>query len=110
MIYQPYVYLFVRSDLSTAQKIIQVAHAIEEMTKRTAKYYPSDINLDVTNFMVLFSVTNERDLLQAADYLDEKGIVYENFFEPDIQSHTAIATEPLAGARRRPLEIFMLME
>lgn len=104
---QPYVYLFVREDLSPAQKVVQVAHAVEELTKRTTQ---SARSISITNFMVLFSVADLDKLIDAVSFLEQKGIVFEVFYEPDINEHTAIATEPLSGERRRVMEKFTLME
>lgn len=51
----PYVYLFIREDLSIPQQIVQTAHAVDELGKRIR-------NSDNTNFMCLFGVDNEAAL------------------------------------------------
>lgn len=51
----PYMYLFIREDLSIPQQIVQTAHAVDELGKRikgTAQ----------TNHMVLFGVPDEAHL------------------------------------------------
>jgi hypothetical protein len=94
------MYLFVRSDLSAPQQIVQTAHAVDEIGMR----YKSD----GTNYMVLCGATNEEHLLTIAECLDKNEIDYEMFFEPDIGAHTAIATRPLRGTERAPLKKFRL--
>jgi hypothetical protein len=89
----PYIYMFIREDLSHPQQIIQTAHAVDELSKRLE---PST----ETNSMVLFPAGSERELKRISDYLDRHGIVHEMFYEPDINGFTAIATEPLKGNRR----------
>jgi hypothetical protein len=97
----PYMYLWVRGDLSHPAQIVQTCHAVDELAKR----YQSD----GTNHMVLCHADNEEHLLSIADYLDDNGIDYEMFREPDMDNqYTAIATKPLRGREREPLRIFKL--
>jgi len=51
----PYMYLFIREDLSIPQQIVQTAHAVDELGKRIK----SSAN---TNFMCLFGVKDESSL------------------------------------------------
>ena len=93
----PYIYMFVRRDLSHAQMIIQTAHAVDEMNQRLGA------SSGATNHMVLLHADDELDLLEKATQLDTQDIAYEMFFDSDLGSHTAIATVPLRGAERQPL-------
>lgn len=100
----PYVYLFVRGDLSPPQQIVQTAHAVDELNKNMEEI------TDKTNFMVLFGVKDEDDLFKASAHLEQHDIGYHMFFEPDIGSYTAIATEPLIGSERQKLSKFQTMK
>lgn len=51
----PYMYLFVREDLSMPQQIVQTAHAVDELGKRIK-------NSAGANFMCLFGVDDEAAL------------------------------------------------
>lgn len=96
-----YMYLFIREDLSIPQQIIQTAHAVDELNKKIEK-------TDRTNYMVLFSINSEKDLFNISEWLKDKQIVHEMFFEPDIQQYTSIATEPLYGNARKIFKKFYL--
>jgi len=96
----PFIYMFIRKDLSLPQQIIQAAHAVDALERKSAD----------TNYMCLFGVDSESELIEAAKYLYDCGIQHEMFFEPDIQSHTAIATVPLRGKDREKLKCFNLLK
>lgn len=96
-----YIYLFVRKDLTPAQQTIQVAHATFEMALRSP--FVSTPNA------VLIGVENLEELLELGQYLRDKDIKFEMFYEPDINQHTAIATYPLIGAERQALAEFETM-
>ncbi len=96
----PYMYIFVREDLTPAQQIVQAAHAVDELNKE----HPHSPG----NYMVLCGVDNHTDLLDTASYLNDQGIAHHMFFEPDVDSFTAIATKPLKGSDRKPLRRFKL--
>lgn len=96
----PYLYAFVREDLSIPQQIIQTAHAVDELNKS----FPHDWQ----NHMVLFSAKNEDELLKISQTLHSKDIHHELFFEPDINQHTAIATQPLRGDARSIMKKYKL--
>lgn len=98
----PYMYLFIREDLSTAQQIVQTAHAVEQLQG----YGESDI----TNHMVLIGAKDQDDLTSIADYLTGANINHAMFYEPDIESYTAIATWPLIGLQRKPMKHFQLKQ
>lgn len=96
----PYMYLFIREDLSHAQQIIQTSHAVDEIGKR---YKSDDIN-----HMVLCSATDEDHLHDIVEWLELQSIDHHMFYEPDIESFTAIATKPLRGQERFPMKKFKL--
>lgn len=102
----PYIYLFVREDLSKCQQIIQTAHAVDELNKDLD---PVDVT-SVTNYMVLFPAAGEFELIEISAYLNAAGIDHHMFFEPDIDSYTAIAVKPLVGDQRIPMQIFSTMK
>lgn len=92
----PYMYIFVRNDLTHPQQIVQAAHAVDEMNKE----FPHESG----NYMVLCGVDNEEELMDTSEYLVRAGIDHHMFFEPDVDSHTAIATRPLIGKERKVLK------
>lgn len=96
----PYMYLFVRDDLPQPQQIVQTAHAVDELNKE----HPHDPG----NYMVLCGVKGESELLDLSLWLNEQNIVHHMFYEPDVDSYTAIATKPLIGEERKPLKRFKL--
>lgn len=97
----PYMYLFVRDDLSPSHQIVQTCHAVDAINMR---HQSGDIN-----HMVLCGAKHEEHLMSIAEHLDEHGIDYEMFNEPDMgNQYTAIATKPLRGAEREPLRVFKL--
>ena len=96
----PYMYLFVREDLTAAQQIVQTAHAVDELNKE----YPHSPG----NYMVLCSVNDEYDLFDVSTRLKENGIKFHMFYETDVESYTAIATEPLIGYKRKPMKRYSL--
>lgn len=100
----PYIYLFVREDLSKPQQIIQTAHAVDELNKRLDKF------TETTNHMVLIGAKNDLELYEIAHYLHMEKIEHFLFYEPDIEAHTAIATKPLVGDERFPLQVFSTMK
>lgn len=96
----PYTYLFIREDLSTPQQIVQTAHAAHEAGETFGQH----------SHMALIGAGTEQSLLKIAEHLDRNDIKFKLFFEPDIDSYTAIATEPLAGDRRKPLRRYSLLK
>lgn len=97
----PYTYLFIRRDLSGPQQIVQAAHAAHQAGERFGSH----------SHMVLIDISCEEDLYKAADHLEQHGIQFEMFHEPDYDTgHTAICTQPLTGDARRPLRRYKLMK
>jgi hypothetical protein len=80
---------------------VQAIHAAIEASRR---FLPGDREHP---HLVLCGVASERRLLAAADHLFRNTIEYALFREPDRAGEaTALATEPLCEARRRPLMRF----
>lgn len=96
----PYTYLFIREDLTKPQQIVQTAHAAHEAGETFGEH----------SHMALMGANDEQTLLKIAEHLDRNDIRFKMFFEPDIDSYTAIATEPLTGDRRKPLRRFSLLK
>lgn len=92
-----HLYLFIRKDLSPRVQAIQCAHATFELgLMLNREHYP----VGKTNF-VLIGVENERELIQLKRELENDGVRYHLFEEPDYDTgYTALATEPLAGDER----------
>ena len=99
----PYMYIFVRTDLSIPQQIVQVGHAAEGAGRR----FPCP---GQTSNMVLFGVDGEEELKKVAYKLSMHGIDFQMFYEPDITSHTALVTRPLFGEERKPLKRYKLLK
>lgn len=96
----PYTYLFIRTDLSAPQQIVQASHAALGAGNRFGPH----------SHLVLIGVDDEEALLKAANHLDELGIDLEKFYEPDYDTgYTAICTRPLKGEVRKPLRKYQLM-
>lgn len=86
-----YTYCFIRKDIPIHAQIIQTAHACLQSDK------PKTVNS-----IVLFEVKNEEHLIQANEYLKDRGIKTYMFFEPDYDmGYTAIACEPLSDEKDR---------
>lgn len=95
-----YMYLWTLKSLSTPQKIIQVAHAASQIGE---KYHSN-------TYATLCEANDEEHLKSISEYLDEHSIAHSIFWEPDINSFTAIATAPLKGKARLPLRKFSTMQ
>ena len=90
----PYIYTFIRDDLPAAQKIVQLGHATWEAGLIFDKP-------DITASLVLLHASSEDDLISIAQRLEEKGIEFVMFFEPDIAAYTAICTRPIYSKNDR---------
>ena len=56
---------------------------------------------NISKYLVFLSTNNQENLLELADKLSQKGILFSKFYEPDIGNElTAIALEPSSEARR----------
>ena len=98
---QPYMYIFIREDLTGPQRIVQASHAAHEAGHEFGK--PDDGSTHI----VLIGIKTQECLLTAAQHLERHDIPYRMFHEPDYDTgFTAIATKPLIGAERKPLRKF----
>lgn len=102
----PYVYCFIRRDLSQPQQVVQVAHATIESCKsfdyRSLPEHPS---------VIVCGVKTETQLETVMKRLKEQGIRFALFREPDIGNQlTAIATEPICDADRGFFRKFQLLK
>ena len=98
-----YAYIFVREDLSPAQRIVQSAHAVFEAVPLNNSH-PS---------LVVLAVKNESKRRKVMSYLIEQNIRFSSFCEPMAPlnaSVTAICTEPLSGERRALLRKYQLLK
>lgn len=98
---EPYMYMFVREDLSGPQKIVQTAHAVDELRRNVN-------HSDRTCYMILFGVKNQEELVAVNKFLNDNGVSNEMFYEPDVNQYTAIATEQLVGEQRALMSGFKL--
>jgi len=97
----PYTYVFIRTDLTAAQQIVQAAHATYEAGWKFEKpEHPLHL--------ILFGVENEAELLKASERIGIHGVDHCMFYEPDLPGYTAIATEPLYGAKREVMRKYNL--
>jgi hypothetical protein len=93
--------VLVRTDLPPGQIAVQAIHAAVEAARR---FLPPDSEHP---HLVLCGVPSAERLLAAADFLFRRSVRHALFREPDRDHEpTALATEPLAGDRRRPLDRF----
>lgn len=96
-----YSYVFVRNDLTNAQKAVQGGHALAEYYKLNNKLHYS---------LIYLVVKDEKKLKNTVKELIEHGINFTIFREADKDNElTAIATEPLNDSRRKVLKRFMLL-
>lgn len=90
-----YTYLLVREDLTKGQQITQAGHAAYEAGK----------TLDpekLATHMVVLSIKNQEELLQASRMLENQGIAHCLFFEPDYGiGESALATRPIQCPKER---------
>ena len=86
--------MIVRTNLTPSQIAVQAVHAALSVARQNPIPEPE--------FVVLCAVHSEQQLLRWAYKLEQAGIVFCAFREPDLAaSMTAIATEPVSGDRRR---------
>ncbi len=85
------------------QQIIQASHATQEITKEVE--HP-----EKTCHFILLEAKNEDHLSKIMMKLQEEGIVHHMFYEPDVDEHTAITTEPIYGHGRRFFRKFKMFK
>ena len=91
-----YIYTFIRENISPAQKIVQLGHACHEAGKLLNHSEHKHVSS-----LILLSAKDEDDLLEIAERIDRAGITFHMFYEPDMNSYTAICTRPITADRER---------
>jgi len=96
----------VREDLTTSEQTVQSSHAAIEAAKNFGlDQYPDHPHL------VILGVKNEQKLLDAQKYLDDHGVRFYGYREPDYDnSLTAVATEPIQGEKRALFKKWQLLK
>jgi hypothetical protein len=91
----PYTYVLVRRDISLAQQLVQSNHASWEAG--LAFESPGH-----TCSMVICTVADQNELLEAAERLHRHGIEHQVFFEPDFgMGYSALCTRALTTKKER---------
>jgi len=97
----PYVYVAIRSDLTTAQQLVQAAHATQESGAQFG--CPEHCH------MVVCEVNGVEGLKKFCEVCGNAGIQYSLFYEPDYDlGYTAACTEPITGQARSHFRRFQL--
>lgn len=91
--------MVVRGDLSPGAQIAQACHGLREFTEHfpelDRRWYKE------SNYIVVLNVDSEEHLLKLLDKLDERGVKYATFKEPDLEdSLTCAVIEPSQEAKR----------
>ena len=61
--------------------------------------------------MVLLHVENEKELVRAMRYLDDRSIRFRTFIDPDLDHEiTSLASEPLFGLERKTFKEYKLLK
>ena len=90
-----YIYTFVRKDISYEQRIVQIGHACYE----AGKIFQD--NVGISN-LILLSAEDGEDLINIANEIQEFGIDFFIFFEPDNDmEYSAICTRPVISTEER---------
>lgn len=90
-----YIYILVRRDLSLAQQTVQAIHAGIAANHRFG-------GLKSDTRLALLAVESQTDLKHWMGRLEEKGIEFEPFFEPDHDTGwSALATSPITSKKAR---------
>lgn len=97
-----------RQDLSPGYQAVQSIHALPEFAKEHPEEYQNWY--ETSKYIALLSVKDEHHLKNLIRKLNEKGIKYSIFLEPDIDNQvTSVAIEPSEDAhhicKRLPLAL-----
>jgi hypothetical protein len=105
-----YVFIFVRTDISQEQQVVQAAHVamlagrIIETQVKNPRFDFFDLNF------VVCGAANETELDEFQEYFDMYGVDTVSFFEPDMNNEqTAFATFPIRKRDKVPFENFHLL-
>lgn len=99
---EKHIYVVVREDLPSSQKVVQSGHAIFELAKKNSEHAS----------LVVLSVATEQDLKNTMSHLVDNNVNFKIFREPMIPHNgniTAIATEPLDSVRRNIMKGYSLL-
>lgn len=92
----PYVYAFVRRDLSHSQQAVQACHACIEVARSLI------LPCDEHPHLVLCGIKSEQGLWAVLCRLQSLGIACRPFRDSDLGNElTALATEPVRADQRR---------
>lgn len=87
------LYIVIRSDISSGLQISQSCHALSQFAFEHKEIYDSWFT--TSNYIIILSVNNEKELLDLLGKADYYNIRYSLFREPDLDDTiTAIALEP----------------
>lgn len=91
-----YIYTFVRKDLPPEQCIVQIGHACYEAGKKFQDEHG-------ISSLVLLSANSEAHLEEIAYELEDRGIDFYMFYEPDFgpMGYSAICTRPVTDRREQ---------
>lgn len=99
----PYCYVFIRTDIPLADQGVQIGHA----TLEAGKFFKHPDN----THMIVLQLPGQEELNEAGDKLMMRDIEFVKFFEPDDEmGHTAIATEPVYGSKRKLFQKYELWQ
>lgn len=86
---KPYLYTFIREDISPAQQIVQIGHAAYEAGLR----FKAPQN---ETYLILLAAKDESELKEISMRLEGRGIDHHMFYEPDnAMGFSAICTQPV---------------
>lgn len=94
-------YVFVRSDISLQQQAVQAVHAAYQLGNEYSRpdFIPS---------LVLLSVSNLDELLNARQICKDNGFKHHLFYENDIDAFTSLAVEPLSVENKKVFSTYRL--
>lgn len=99
----PWIYVFVRTDIPVANQLVQAAHVCHIAGR--------DFQHPDNTHMGLFKLKDEEKLLKVANKLEDLGIKYSIYLEPDFpKGYTALATEPIYGKTREEFAKYKLWD
>lgn len=115
-----YAYFFTRQDISPEQQLVQTAHAALKLGVASQRWFGDkpknqqvleDLDPDQTYFTCV-GVRDRAALAAVMKILDQFGIYYEMFFEPDLNDGepTSVAVYPIAEDKRDILFAFNLLK
>jgi hypothetical protein len=99
-----YSYFFTRQDISPEYQLVQTAHAALELGNKLKPEQIKDL------YFTCCGLANLQELYMIQGYLDNHGIEYIAFREPDIGNEiTSIAVHPIAENKRGILRNYKLL-